>query len=303
MNRHLLIFLVGSLVIQYTFAQETPQRASKDLFAYDRSLPLDVQYGEVTREEDHTVIDLTYASPGGGRVPSLLFVPEGEGPFAGLIVLHGMPGTRQNTTWLADGFAAMGAIVISITAPFSRPESNPRRHPITLNEKDYHEQIQLMQDLQRAVDVLIADGRVDSSRIGFNGGSYGAAMGGLFAGVETRVKAYALWVGNGGFVTHVEDSGRYNSIPEQQRKRWRNLLWSIEPIRFVGDAAPASLLFQSGRNDEIVLPEDAEAFSKAGSQPKEIIWYETGHGLNDEAFRYQAEWLARQLDLDFSLWR
>jgi len=42
-----------------------------------------------------TLIDLTYASPMGGRVPATLVVPDGAGPFAGMLYQHGTPSTRQ----------------------------------------------------------------------------------------------------------------------------------------------------------------------------------------------------------------
>ena len=37
---------------------------------------------------------------------------------------------------------------------------------------------------------------VDAERMGYSGGSYGAAMGGLLAGVEKRIKAYVVMKGD-----------------------------------------------------------------------------------------------------------
>jgi cephalosporin-C deacetylase-like acetyl esterase len=45
-------------------------------------------------------------------------------------------------------------------------------------------------DLRRAVDLLIARPDVDQRRLAYVGINYGAAMGGLLAGVEDRIKAY-----------------------------------------------------------------------------------------------------------------
>ena len=38
---------------------------------------------------------ITYASPKGGEVPALLVIPKGRGPFPGVIVQHGLPGTKE----------------------------------------------------------------------------------------------------------------------------------------------------------------------------------------------------------------
>jgi len=282
-------------------AQDQP-KAPLSVFEYDQSKSFDIIINGQTEKDGHEVIDFTYASPAGGRVPALMFLPKGEGPFPGLIILHGLPGNRHNTPWLAEKYVPMGALVVSITAPFARPESNPRQRPITLTEADRSEQIQLMQDLQRAVDILIADERVDAKNMGFNGGSYGAAMGGLFAGIERRIKAYALWVGDGGLVTHVRNGRRFRELPETSKEKWLDAMWPIEPIRFIGDASPAALYLQAGRNDRAVRPADARAFMEAASEPKKVTWYETGHGLNDQAFEDQGRWMAEQLGLDFTKW-
>ncbi len=44
--------------------------------------------------------------------------------------------------------------------------------------------------------------------------------------------------------------------------------------------------------------EDAERFQLAGSEPKEIRWYQRGHGLGEEAHLYQAAWFAQRIGID-----
>ena len=129
-------------------AQSDPPRAPLATFDYDAEASLDIR--EVKREDrgSYTVVDLTCASPAGGRVPALLYEPKGEGPFAGLILMHGMPGSRKNSAFLAKPYVEAGAVVLAITAPFARPDDVPRRSTITFTEKDRTEQIQLIQDLR-----------------------------------------------------------------------------------------------------------------------------------------------------------
>src|SRR5262249_57506003 len=61
-----------------------------------------------------------------------------------------------------------------------------------------------------------------------------------------------------------------------------NLMTSIDADGYIGHAAPAAILFQSGRYDENVTRERATQYHQAASEPKEVKWYNAGHSLNDE---------------------
>jgi len=277
---------------------------NRSLFAYDAQAPLDIQEVSRSRGEGTTVIDLTYASPMGGRVPATLVVPDGSGPFAGLLFQHGMgdsstPGIRRMLLPMAEGYARLGALVILIDAPFARPEHRGSAS-IVLAEQDRREQIQLIVDLRRAVDLLLSRSEVDPQRLAYVGISYGGAMGGLLAGVEDRLQGYVLMVGDGGLVTHVtgpEDTAWWLAKPEELRRQWLAWMWPIEPIHYVHCAAPAALLFQNGTLDMSVPPADALRYQQAGSEPKTVQWYQAGHGLRWEALRDQVEWLRDAIGL------
>jgi len=43
--------------------------------------------------------------------------------------------------------------------------------------------------------------------------------------------------------------------------------------------------------------ERAEEFFAAANEPKELRWYEAGHGLNEEATQERIAWLAKVLSL------
>ena len=282
------------------------------LFDYDQEAPLDVQEHNVTLLPGYTHYDLTYASPMGGRVPAYLLVPDGlTGPFAGIIVQHGMAGTKHNHLFFARSLVATGAVVLLIDAPYARPENRYRTPwPLTFTEADRLDQIQLMIDLRRGVDLLIAREDVDPERLAYIGISYGAAMGGLFAGLETRLKAYGLMVGDGGLVAHYTTAdGTFftdvqplsvNQLSLDQKESWLALMAPIEPIRFIGRAAPAALFFQNGLHDELVPREDALAYQAAGSEPKRIEWYDSNHGLSDQAYHDLIDWLETQIGIDAS---
>jgi dienelactone hydrolase len=262
------------------------------LFGYDRRQPLAMTTQQSREEADGiTVASITYASPKGGEVPALLVLPSGRGPFPGVIVQHGMPDTKESMLPTGIDLARTGAVAILIDAPFNRPQQGRvRSDPLTFTPKDRDEQVQLIVDLRRAIDVLATRPDVDRARLAYVGVSYGAAMGGLLAGVEDRLTAYVLAVGDGGLVSHFtgpDDANRpeVQSFPAEQRERWLEAMRPIEPINFVGKAAPAALLFQAGRNDELIPEQDTRRYYQAASQPKELRWYDAGHFLNCAARR------------------
>jgi len=265
------------------------------LFAYDQQAPLEVQEVDRWQEQGITYIDLTYASPTGNRVPATLVLPRGPGPSAGLVVQHGMPSNRQAMVWVAQAYAQMGAVVVMIDAPWARPERQecedyacktvPR-----FTKEDRADQIELMLDLQRAVDLLLSRPEVDPQRLAYIGVSYGGAMGGLLAGIEQRLQAYVLVVGDGGLVEHTSEPDA-DGYPDHWSKNWVDAMWPIEPLHYVGRASPAALLFQNGTQDNLVPRRDALRYQQAGSQPKTVMWYEAGHGPTPSSLRDQSEWL------------
>lgn len=277
------------------------------LFDYDPRTPIDMEEVSVVELNGYDHHEITYASPKGGRVPATLLVPnDSPGPLAGIIVMHGLPGDRTNNASFARGLVATGAVVLMIDAPFARPENRERPGwPLTFGEVDRLEQIQLMVDLRRGVDLLSGREDVDPERLAYIGYSYGAAMGGLLAGIEPRLKAFGLMVGDGGIVSHFTAAdgsplSELNSLPTEQRQAWLEFMEPIEPIRFVGRAAPARLFFQNALRDEAVARDDALAYQAAGSEPKRIEWYESGHFLPDEAFQHMVDWLGSEIGIDAS---
>jgi len=269
------------------------------LFDYDQEAPLDIQELETRRDGNLTVYEITYASPMGGRVPATLIVPDGRGPFAGMILLHGTSSNRQDFFSMGRRYARMGTVVILIDAPFNRPEhGGPDRESITFVAGFIEEHTQLIVDLRRAVDLLIVRPDVDPDRIAYVGVSYGAAAGGLLAGVEDRVQAYGLMVGDGGLVEHFLGPDDVTSYPWSSARvpdYWVEAMWSIESIHYVGHAAPAALLFQNGANDRLVPPPEAALYQQAGSDPKTIVWYDSGHGLPSQADSDQAKWFQQYI--------
>ena len=272
--------------------------AERDVFAYDVAAPLNLQKTVESTTNGVEVSAISFDSPAGGRATGLLVDPVGRSSLRpGIVLMHGMPGNARQMAAYAQQLAGSGAVVIAIDAPFARRSGSPMR----FTTDDRAEQIQLIKDLQRAVDVLRARVNVDRERIAYVGISYGGAMGALFVGIERRLETAVLVVGDGGLVSHStgpEDVSFMSSLSCATRVEWFRAMTPIEPIRFIPHASPTPLLLQNGRSDNLVPEADAEALHAAAPEPRTIRWYVAGHGLNQQASFDRHDWLHEKIGLD-----
>jgi dienelactone hydrolase len=272
--------------------------ADRALFAYDVSAPLNLQKTVESTTNGVEVSALSFSSPDGGSVTGLLFDPVTRSSLRpGIVLMHGMPGNARVMAAQAQLLAGFGAVVIAIDAPFAR-RSGP---PVRFSMQDRAEQIQLIKDLQRAVDVLRTRANVDDKRIAYLGISYGGAMGALFVGIERRINAAVLVVGDGGLVSHFtgpEDLNFMGGLSCATRVDWFRAMAPIEPIRFIPHASPTPLLLQNGRSDALVPAADAQDLHTAAPEPRTIRWYDAGHGLNQQAMFDRHDWLHEKIGLD-----
>jgi dienelactone hydrolase len=272
--------------------------ADRTLFAYDVNAPLNLQKTVESTTNGVEVSVISYNSPDGGSVTGLLFNPVTRSSLRpGIVLMHGLPGNARQMAGYGEALAQFGAVVIAIDAPHARRSGQA----VLFTNQDRVEQIQLIKDLQRAVDVLRAQVNVDDDRIAYLGVSYGGAMGVLFAGIERRIKTAVLVVADGGLVTHFtgpEDLDFMASLSCAKRLNWFGAMAPIEPIRFIGHAPPTPLLLQSGRFDNLVPMGDAQVLHATAPDPKTIHWYDAGHGLNQQALIDRHNWLRDQIGLD-----
>ncbi len=245
---------------QYTYEQLV------HVFDYDSQMPLDIQEESVSDEDGVKVHDITYAGANGDRVKAFLIVPPGEGPFAGIVFLHRGDGSRYQFLDEAILLAKKGVVSLLVQGRYN-PESNNF--------------IQQVINLRRGADLLASRPDVDSNRLAYVGHSWAGTFGGILAGVDRRFKTYVLMAG----------------VPYWSKKGEINKMIPLDGIRYVGQAAPASLFFQCAERDEGVTQETAQEYYEAGSEPKRIEWYDAGHRLNEEAQQDRLEWLSEELKL------
>ncbi len=280
----------------------SPAPASTSPFAYDARTPAEWRDSLVRSSEGVDEYVISFASPLGGRVTGKMFRPAGSVParkYAAILFGHGAPGNSDNLGPRGNFFAKKGAIVIGIDAAFARRNF---REPLSFTVRDSVEQVQTIVDLRRLVDILSARPDVDSARVAYVGISYGGAMGAVLAGVEPRLAAYVLAVGDLGFVAHFRDPqgalvGPLTSIPAVQRDRWVAAMEPVSGTTYFPRADGQKIFLQNNTQDEAVLPHVARSFHAAAPRGTQIRWYESGHRLTAAHYFDQLVFLHDRIDL------
>ena len=300
----LMFIVIGSC--ETAFSQAKGIDELRQMFDYQQNAPLDFKENGVEKKNGASIHDISYASPKGGRVTACLIVPSRKGNFAGIIFMHQRPGSRKAFLEEALQIAKAGAVSLLIDAPFSRTGESKRDFDptVTKPEADRDIYIQTVVDLRRGVDLLVSRSDVDPKRIGFVGFSYGAHTGAVLAGVEKRITAFVIMSGAPSLTEFLRTSTipaiveTRNSLTKEQQTNYFTTLASVDPINYIGYAAPSALFLQFGKKDRYPSEEMQMPYASAASNPKLVKTYDAGHELNDEARRDRAEWLREQIKLD-----
>ncbi|GAB4475358.1 MAG: hypothetical protein Kow00124_16260 [Anaerolineae bacterium] len=278
-------------------------------FHYDHTAPLDVQQAADPRQQGGaTIHDITFASPIEGRVAAYLVEPPDhvEPPYAAVLWVHWFEPeapTSNRTQFLDEALALAPSGVVSLLVDgfWATTPAHWAAYPHYRWRTDYEHDsslcIKQVVDLRRALDLLATRMDIDRQRIACVGHDFGAMYGAIVAGVDTRVKAYALLAGTFTF----GDWFLYGSdLDDEAEKDYIERMAWLAPVHYVKQAAPARLLFQFARADFYVPERAAMIFYDAASEPKEIRWYEAGHDLEDShgtPRRDREAWLREVLEL------
>jgi dienelactone hydrolase len=224
-------------------------------------------------------------------VTGLLARPPGDGPFPGIVLMHGAGANSGDMVLPATWLAGRGAVTLAIDSPFARqPQQLGEGIPRLRAETELIARNVI--ELRRAVDVLEDQGSVDGDKIGFVGYSAGARTGAILAGNEDRIDAYVLISAGSPPISEV-----VGAVPAQSRMEVEEILNTVDPLRHIRNAAPAKLLFQNGRRDQVVPRAATLALYRAASRPKEIRWYPSGHEPTSRVYREMLAWLTQELGL------
>jgi dienelactone hydrolase len=259
-------------------------------FAYDRSLPLHfVDRGVVEHRGPVAVHDVSFLSRS-ERVNGFLVEQAGNARRPGIVVVHGSGGDRSELLGAAVTLARRGAVALTITEPSSaHPPPAPTSNSQLLSESRTTTQRDVIAVL-RAEDVLASLPTVDSKRLGYLGWSAGAKTGAFVGASDRRVRALALLSAGADKL-----SAFIAAAPAGIRPQVRRVLGSVDPLRYVAQARPGTLLLEDGRQDAVVPHEALENMIEAAPPGTVVRWYPAGHALTAAAYRNAFAWLLAKL--------
>jgi len=250
----------------------------------------------VSRTQDGLVSQLlVIQTPFGYRRVAELYRPEGDGSYPAILYVHwyepeSLSSHRSQFEEEAKELAKSGAVCISIETLWSDRDFFLKR----TQEDDAQNSVEEVVNTRRAMDVLLSQPNVDSKRFAFVGHDFGGMYGVLAGSLDQRPTHYVLMAATPRFPDW------YLYLPKLEggpREAFIRQMAEIDPIVHIPNLAPAEVFFQFATDDFHVPKERAEDFFAAARDPKEMKWYEAGHGLNDDATRDRKSWLKAKLGL------
>lgn len=264
---------------------------------FDRipALPLDVHWIGERESGAITVSELTFQAAEGQRRVASLIRPEGNGPFPLLLYVHwyepqACDSNRTQFLEEATQMATRGAMALLVETMWSDREWFLKR----TQADDVTASIQQVVEIRRAMDLLLAQPGADSTRFAYVGHDFGAMYGVLAGSIDARPTCYVLMAGTPRFPDWFL---YYPKLEGEARNVFIEQMMPLDPIERVARLVPSPILFQFGNADPHVPVERAKAFFDEAEDPKEIMFYDAGHGLNEDARRDRVVWLGQQLSV------
>jgi dienelactone hydrolase len=302
MKRVFWLLLSLTALCEVALAQNQSINELQRLFDYDQRAPLDVKTLSVINRNGIRIHDITYASPKSGRVTAYLVTPAERGRFAGVVFGHWGYGTRTEFLPEAMLYAKAGVVSLLVDDLDVRPAPWRRSSPGSEPEAVRNNFIQSVVDLRRGIDLLRARSDVDPDRIGYVGHSSGAHWGAILSAVDKRLKTVVLMAGVPTEATILMESDDPDyvsfrqSTPKEQLDKYFRTVSPLDAINYVSHAAPTPLLFQFARFEWYFNEASMRRYAAAASEPKLVLWYDTGHGLNDlQPLIDRAKWLRKYI--------
>jgi dienelactone hydrolase len=275
----------------------TALAAAPPRFDYDRDLPLDVRDASPAQAKGTArVRDITWRAAAGGRTAGYLVEPQAAGARAAVLYVHWYEpeSPDSNRTQFLDEaveLAGRGAVSLLVETMWSDPKWFGKRR----REDDFARSVEQVKELRRALDLLLGLAGVDRGRVAYVGHDFGAMYGAVMGAVDKRPSAYVLAAGTERFSDWFLLGPP--KLEGEARQKFIDSLAPLDPVAYAGKLAPAAVLFQFAHVDRFVPKEKAEALYAAAREPKSILWYDGGHGLNPKARNDRVAWLSRQLQL------
>jgi dienelactone hydrolase len=269
---------------------EKTLHAFAEFFAYDRNLPFEPQILNQKETEGVTLEHISFQSTAGERVFANFFAPTGGNSreLPAILLLHGGAAAGKDAPRyiaLSEMLARAGFVVLAIDMKHFGERSSgllkifteAEKHEMLYNQPSLYLSwvIQVVKDVGRSIDYLIAEKGVNPKRIGFLGVSRGAEVGFIAVAVEKRLSPAVFLFG-----------GHFDGLENEHSA-------AACPANYIGRIAPRPLLMINGEHDaDYDMETQVKPLFSLAKSPKQIIWLPGGHGsYADKDLSAIMEWL------------
>lgn len=283
------------------------------LYEYERKVP--VEFDEVSiREVDGVLIrEITYESPGGGRVPAFLVEPSPAGApegGPGILFGHGDYGNRAESLPEAIAYARAGAVCLLIDFPWARPApwyKSIGNVPDPAADREVF--IQSVLDLRRGLDFLQYHPGCNGD-LAYVGHRIGGQFGAILSAVDSnRLKAVVIAGGTPyqrDVLLESDDpviAGFRDILGLERFEAYCDAMADFDGEKYVPWTQEGIILFQFGRYERYVTSEAMERYVNAAAGEPGVKAYDAGHDLRDvQAYRDRAAWLNERVGLGPVTW-
>lgn len=238
---------------------------------------------------------LVIQTPFGYRRTAELYSAQGEELHAAILYIHwyepeSHDSNRSQFIEEAKEMARCGATCLLVETMWSDPDFFMKR----TQAEDLQNSMEEVVNTRRAMDLLLSQPNIDSNRVALVGHDFGGMYGVLAGSVDSRPTNYVIMAATPRFPDWYLYGPKLEGEP---REAFIRQFSELDPITRVSHLSPSPIFFQFGMDDPHVPKERAEEFFHAARQPKEMKWYESGHGLNADATSDRKQWLKEKLNL------
>lgn len=240
---------------------------------------------------------MTFQSSQGEPVPFLMAIPSwAPSPYPLVVLVHGFFNNKaEYLYWQAPRLTRMGFAVMVPDLPFHGERTG--YPPMITGLGDVH---QFYRNICRCVIEVRELMYVACQRTEFNtsngilmgGYSLGAWIASMAGASDSRVKALSLMVHGGTPHKAVDYDGdtEFQEILADRIRLWQTYP-EMDPEVVLPYFSPRPILMLNGTWDRLIPQNIAERTYQSAREPKQQIWYESGHMLPPQAYKESALWL------------
>ena len=213
------------------------------------------------------------------------YQPRTPGKHPAVIVLDILDGaqvvSRAEALWLAQHDIPALVVFMAYYGPRREPGTKERLLSTDI-EKSVANVRQTVLDCRLATAWLESRPEVDVKKLGVLGTSLGSFVGGVFAGVEPKIRSVNLLLGGGALVDSFAEHpvavvlGPIMKLAGVTTPKLKKMIDPVDPITYAEQLKGKKLLLIAASNDDVVPPVAMKRLWAATDKP-EMIWVEATH--------------------------